>query len=296
MNILIKLALLSIVLLSGCTTVTVRMNVDESLASQAVVYNLKHPNSLSDKISGNRLNVSFGPYQVTEADLSWTRTSSEAEDPDPFFIFKETNKVGTSRGNVTTTTTTTTSVGIGPTSILGFSRTPAEGEPTIDKSYRTVKYRFSAGQEHRWNALCVHRGEKRVVETQINRAVETLSSNFICQYKQDTKSEDHEIWVLSVDLGGVITMTQKGKANRLTAHTNDGVFVKPDGQVTSTSTRNAGYTWRQRVNGRDKNIAAISVKEETPRVWLHKENSDDLNRILAMANTALLIHHWEIHH
>ena len=295
MNIFIKITIFSTILLTGCSVVKVRMNVDNSLASHAVVYNLKYPNSLSDKISGKRLNVSFGPYQVTDADLSWTRTSSQAENPDPFFIFQETNRTGTSNGNTTTTTSTTTTVGVGPTSILGFSRTPAEGDPTIDKSFRTVKYKFAVNQKNRWDALCIHRGEKRVIQTKTNRSVETLSSNFTCQYKQDTKSSDNEIWILSVDYAGKITMTQKGKSNTLTAHTTSGIFVKSNGQATKTPTHTAGYTWRQNINGKEKNIAAISVKEETPRIWLHKGNSEELNHILSMANTALLIHHWEIH-
>ena len=296
MNIYFRLTLFTTVFLAGCTTVQVRMNVDTTLASHANVYTLKYPNSLSDKISGNRWNVSFGPYQVKNADLSWTRTNSQAENPDPFFLFRETDKTATSKDNITTTTSTTTTIGIGPTSILGFSRTPAEGEPTIDKSYRTVKYKFTINQNDTWDALCVHRGEKRVIETKINRSVETLSSNFICQYTHETRPSDNETWILSMDYGEEITMTQKGKANTLTAHTTNGILVKPNGQATNSSTHTAGYTWRQSLDGKDKYVAAISVKEETPRVWLHKDNSDELNRVLSMANTALLIQHWEIQH
>lgn len=91
-------------------------------------------------------------------------------------------------------------------------------------------------------------------------------------------------------------MTQKGNTNTLTARLTGGRYVKPDGQETKMTTRNAGYTWRQTIGGIDKNIAAISVSEGTPRVWLHKGNTDYQNHILSMANTGLLIYHWEIQH
>lgn len=94
MKILISHILLIMLFLTGCTPVKLLMNVDTSLESNAVVYRLTYPNSLSDKISGKRLNVSFGPYQVTDADLSWTRTGSQAEDPDSFFTAKSTRKSG----------------------------------------------------------------------------------------------------------------------------------------------------------------------------------------------------------
>lgn len=292
MNIFIKWFLLIVIFLTGCTPVKLLMKVDASLESNAVVYKLKYPDSLADKISGKRLNVSFGPYRVTDADLSWTGMCWQAEDPDPFFTFKNTHKSGN--------TTTTIKLGVGPTSILGFSRPPAEGEPTIEKSFRTVKYKFKVDQGITWNALCVHRAEKRVTQQENTNDVEILSSNFTCQYQADNKltenKSNREIWMLSVDYGGAITMTQKGKPNTLTAHSTGGKYVKPNGQATKMSTRYAGYTWRQSKGGNDKNVAAISVREETPRVWLHKGNTDSLNHVLSMANTGLLIYQWEIKH
>ncbi|MDH3347565.1 MAG: hypothetical protein OEM02_05615 [Desulfobulbaceae bacterium] len=268
------------------------MNVDTSLGSNAVVYSLNYPNSLSDKIFGKRLNVSFGPYRVTNVDLSWTRTSSQAEDPDPLFTITDTHKSGN--------TTTTTKLGAGPTSFFGFSRPPAEGEPTIDKSFRTVKYRFTVGQEIIWNGHCVHRSEKRVIQHENSNTVEILLANFTCEYKEDNKRTENEssreAWTLSVEYGGAITMTQKGKINTLAAHSTGGNYVEPNGQPTKLSIRTAGYTWRQSEGGNDKNIAAISVREETPRVWLYTGNSDYLNHVLSMANTGLLIYRWEIEH
>jgi len=292
MNIFIKFLLLIIIFLIGCTPAKLLMNIDTSLEANAIVYKLNYPNSLADKLSGNRLNASFGPYRVSDADVSWTRTSSQTEDPDPFFNFKSTRKSGN--------TTTTTKIDVAPTSILGFSRPAAEGEPSIDKSFRTITYKFKVGQDIIWNAHCVHRAEKRVTQYKNSSSVEILSSNFTCQYKADNKSIDNksnsEIWMLSVNYGNAITMTQKGNTNTLIAHSTDGKYVKPNGQVIIFSRGTAGYTWRQIKDGNDKNIAAISVGEETPRVWLHKGNTDSLNHVLSMANTGLLIYRWEITH
>ena len=101
--------------------------------------------------------------------------------------------------------------------------------------------------------------------------------------------------MLSADYNGAITMTQKGKTSTLSAHPTGGIYTK-HGQTTNLTTSAAGYTWVQNRNGNDKNVAAISVREEPPHVWLQKENSDYLNNILSMANTGLLIYRWEIQH
>ena len=268
------------------------MKVDTTLEANAVVYKLNYSDSLADKISGKRLNVSFGPYRVTDADLSWTRIGTHAEDPDPFFTFKDTRKSGN--------TTTTTKLGVGPTSIFGFSRPAAEGEPSINKVSQTITYKFKVGHDMTWNALCAHRAEKRVTQYENTNDVELLWSNFTCQYTAENKTTNNksnsEIWILSVDYGGPITMTKNGKPNTLFALSTGGKYVMPKGQATKFTTGTAGYTWHQIKNSTDKSVAAISVREETPRVWLHKGNADTLNHILSMANTGLLIYSWEIKH
>lgn len=279
---------LIIILLTGCTPVKLLMKVDTSLEANAIVYKINYPDSLADKLSGNRLNISFGPYRVTDADVSWARTGSQAEDPDPFITFKNTRKSGN--------TTTTTKLGVGPTSIFGFSRPAAEGEPSINKSSQTITYKFKVGKDITWNALCSHRAEKRVTQYENTNSVEILSSNFICQYTAENKNTDNQVWTLSIDYGGPITMTQKGKPNTLIAHSTGGIYVTSGKQPSKFSSATAGYTWNQIKGGNNKNIAAISVREETPRVWLDKGNSDSINHILSMANTGLLIYSWEIQH
>ena len=281
-----------IVLLTGCTSVKVHMNVDTSLESKAAVYSLTYPNSLYDKVSGKRLNISFGPYQVTAVNLSLTRISSQAENPDPIFTFKDTQKNGN--------TTTTTKIGIGPSSFLGFSRPPVEGEPVINTSARTIEYKFIVNKEITWNAHCVYKSKERFTQYENSNSIEILSANFTCEYEEDNKlignEANHETWIFSIDYGGAISMTQEGKTNTLTAYSTGGNYIKSNGQESNLSISTAGYTWRQNVGGNKKDIAAISVREETPRVWLHKENTDYLNHVLSMASTGLLIYSWEIRH
>ena len=89
-------------------------------------------------------------------------------------------------------------------------------------------------------------------------------------------------------------MTQKGMPNSLIAHSTGGIYIMPDGKPAKFSTRIAGYTWSHIKNGKQRNIAAVSVREETPRVWLDKDNSQPVDHALSMANTGLLIYSWEI--
>lgn len=290
MNIYIKFLPLTFILLSGCTPTKLVMKVDTALEANSAVYKLNYPDSLSDKLSGKRLNISFGPYRVTNANVSLKKIGWQAEDPDSFFTFKNTRR--------SDNTTTTTKLEIGPTSILGFSRPAAEGEPSIKRSIQKITYKFKVGQEITWNALCAYKAEERVIQYENTNSVELLWSNFTCQYTAKNKiknnKSNNDIWILSVDHGGAITMTQKGKPNTLYALSTGGKYVTPKGQATKLTTRTAGFTWSQTNNGNTKNIAAISAKEETPRIWLLKGNTDSMNHILSMANTGLLIYSWEI--
>ncbi len=276
------------VLFAGCTPLKLVMKVDPALKENAIAYELSYPDSLADKISGNRLNMSFGPYRVTDADLSWTGMNTEAEDPAPIVSFKEVKTSGN--------TTTTTEISGGPTSLFGYTRPAAEGEPSINKTSRSITYQFKVAQQTTWNAYCTHKAEERVIQYKNTNSVELLSSNYTCQYKKAGKSAgaSNEEWTLYANHEGNITMTQKGKPKGLTAHSTAGDYVMPDGKPARSTTRTAGYTWSQIKDGNKKIVAAISVREETPRVWLDKGNTEIMNHILSMANTGLLIYGWEI--
>jgi hypothetical protein len=279
-----------IVLIAGCTPVKLVMKVDADLEDNAVVYELSYPDSLADKISGNRLNVSFGPYRVADANLSWTRTNTEAEDPAPLVNIKNTKKSGN--------TSTTTEISGGPTSVFGFTRPAGEDEPSINEESRSITYKFNVGQKVAWSAYCTHYAKKRVTPYENTNSIEILTSNFTCQYKDAGNrvgdKSNNEVWTLTVDDDGAITMTQQGQPNTLIAYSTGGIYVMPDGKPAKSTTGTAGYTWNQSIDGNEKNIAAISVGEETPRVWLGKGNSETINQILSMANTGLLMYSWGI--
>lgn len=286
MNIQIQYILLAATLLSGCTPAKLVMNIDSALEENATVYTLSYPNSLTDKISGKRLNITFGPYKVTNADASGAKTSWEAEDPDPIFRYKNVEKSGNR--------TTTTKIGAGPTEILGFRRTPEEGEPTINKVAQSITYKFKIGKNKTWNAACDYKAKKRVQHQGSRTIIGILSSNYTCQYTAENKN--NETWTLYMDENGKVTMTQKGKPNTLIAYSTGGMYIMPNKKPGKTTTRTTGYTWQQSKNGHNKKIAAISVAEETSRLLLHKENSKNINNILSMASTGLLIYNWEVQH
>ncbi len=277
-----------LLLLTACTPAKLIMKIDTNLQNHAIVHQLTYPDSLSDKITGNRLNVSFGPYQVTDADLSWTTTNSEPEDPSPLFSIRESKR----SGNITETT----EISGGPTSLFGFTRPAAEGEAAITKSSRSVSYKFKVAQQATWNAYCSYFATQRVIEYQNTNSVETLSSHYRCQYKETGNKPDSAEWTLTVDGDGAITLTENGKPSMLTAQSTDGEYVTADGKNAMFTSRTAGYSWSRMVDGNEKIIAAISVAEEPPRVWLDKSNTATLNQLLAMANTGLLIYGWEMQH
>lgn len=284
-NLILSISAL-ILFLSGCTTLKLTMIVDPVLEDNSVVYKVSYPDSLTDKISGNRLNMSFGSYQVSDADTSFTAISSKAEDPKPIFSSKKTER----SGNVTTTT----KISGGPTEILGFTRSVNEGEAAIKQSSRSIDYKFKIDKESTWNVNCTHNSEERVIQYKNTNSVEVLSSKYICEYKDLGDKSNNEIWVLTVNYPETITMSKKGKSSTLSAYSTDGVYLKSDGKKANLTTNYAGYTWKQTKEGNQKSISAISAREDTPRVWLNKENSKSLNNIVSMANTGLLIYSWEI--
>jgi hypothetical protein len=146
-----------------------------------------------------------------------------------------------------------------------------------------------------WKAACTHKAQKRVTQYENRTASELLASNYTCQYTPADK-QNNEAWILAIEYAGPITMTQKGKANTFTAESTGGIYVKKDQQPTNLTSATAGYTWKQINKGENKKLAAISTREETPRVWLDKDNTEASNHILAMANAGILIYSWAIIH
>ena len=203
-----------------------------------------------------KLNLSFGQYRVADAKTGWrtTKTSSATE---------------TSLTN----------------QLFGMSGSDA----TNIKSSQTITYKFNIGNKTTWDSKCVHLADKRVTKNENVSSLEILSSRYTCHYS----IADHEPWDLSIeqnDQGKTeIRMTNGVKYFR--AHSTAGMYFTPEGRPYETiRPPDAGYSWMDA----DKVVAALSVREKIPRVWLDKRNPDAVNRVLAMAGTGLLIYHWKI--
>ncbi len=268
---------------SACRPATIVMEVDNSLKDNATVYELNYPDSLSDKVSGKRLNIAFGPYRVSDADLSWRKVNIRAEDPAPLIDMKRVERNGN--------TTITTGFSAGPTSLFGFTRPPGEDDTTITESSKTITYNFKVGQNTTWSAYCVHQLAKRTNPEDKSGNIEILSSNFGCQYKKQGSSEDP--WLLVIDTNKKITLTRQGESSALFAHSTGGKYATSKGTTSTSFGGTAGYVWSHIQNGIDTKVAAVSVREERSRVWLNKGNTAQVNHLLSMANTGLLIYSWE---
>lgn len=259
-----NILIISAVLLTGCSAGQLQMNVDPSLQNNSEVYEVTSSGSWW---SDDRLNVSFGNYRVTDADISW-ETKSEGKG----FFAQVLDKWGLD---------------------AGYSDVITES--------KSQSYHFKIGRDIIWNSQCVHIVKKHKVEnktvgsignssgveadiTQNKSAMEILSSEYTCKYSR----ENNEPWVLSVWQDGAgfpqalnITFINNKKTFR--AHSASGSFANSSRFLTP----NAGYYWTEDNNSHS--IAALSVKEKTNRVWLSKDNPDSLNNVLAMASVGLLI-------
>lgn len=246
-----------LMLLAGCTTLNLVMKVDPTLEANAVVYEMTSEGKLTDK----KLNVSFGAYRVADADSSWVSTSRSTEDE-----ISLTNGISITRNTV------------------------AENV----ESNQSISYKFNVGDEVTWDSQCSHHVKKRVTESNIidNMSIlESISSQYTCRYTRG----GGETWTLSVrqnDLTNIdISMTDGERI--FTAHATGGKYVRSDGQpYNGLTSRDAGYTWTED----NKNIAAVSTWEKTPRVWLDKRNPDSMNHVLSMASTGVLMYDWVIAH
>lgn len=273
MKISLKSIPVIIILLVGCASGKLLMKIDPSLETNARVYEVKSPDPFSD----NKLNVFFGPYRVVDADT----------------------------GPVTTTKSSVTEIDWG--NILLRMSSP---DAKRIKTSQTHTYKFKIGDEITWGSECVlftdERKENwknvsteeifssRSMEDREDKEknpskVEILSSQYTCRFTR----ADHEPWFLTIERRGTnrleIKMTNKEKLFK--AHATKGMYVMSDGRSYESLTPiDTGYTWTHYNN----NVAAISIREEIPRVWLDNRNSDSMNHVLSMASAGLLIYYWKI--
>ena len=75
------------------------------------------------------------------------------------------------------------------------------------------------------------------------------------------------------------------------AYGTAGEYVAADGRDVWGQPSDTGYTWRLD----NKSIGAVAVREEIPRVWLHKDNAEPTNDAVSMASAGLQIYYWSIY-
>jgi hypothetical protein len=262
-----------IILLAGCASGKLLMKLDPSLETNARVYEVKFSDTWSEKWR----NISFGPYRVTDADTGW-------------IITKKTSETELYWLNM----------------LLGMNSPDA----TRSKVSQSSNYKFKIGNDTAWDAKCIlftderevneknvstaeifseRSREDREVEGENEDSVEILSSNYTCRYTR----ADNEPWFLTIERRGEsrLEITMKNKDKLFKAHASKGVYVMSDGRpYTALTPTDTGYNWTH--DG--KNIAAVSIREEIPRVWLDKRNSESINQLLSMASAGLLIYYWKI--
>ena len=152
---------------------------------------------------------------------------------------------------------------------------------------KTNSFELSVG-DVTWHANCLFQSHERDVEWKAVSSTLTMWSQYVCRYTRP----DHEPWVLSISLGDSLRpdISMANSRHLLTAHATNGDFVMADGRVHKTLPIHTGYTWEQ---GSEK-PGAVSFNEKTQRIWLDVRNSDEINDAIAMANSGLLIYHWQI--
>lgn len=261
-----------LILLAGCKTATLLMRVDPALESNASVYEVKSPDVWSAE---KKLNVSFGAYRVSDMDISWT-TTGDTSSPGSFLTDVLYEVAGVKTGG---------------------------DDDSIREVTRSLSYAFSGGDKVIWNADCVHLVEEREYEERVlsmgnkNKGNETvtrvdiLSSRYTCRYTRAS----YEEWVLSIERRGAHTSSLEigmtDGEEYFTAHATAGKYIMSDGSKSRMlRPPDMGYTWKHG----DNSVAAISVKESNPKVWLDKRNSKSTNHVLAMASAGLLIYERKI--
>lgn len=279
---ILAVLLTAAVLLTGCTTLELRMRVDPSLRDNANVYKVTSPDSWSpDK----RLNVSFGPYRVTDLDVGWTttRTPSKTKGLLAILLQRAGISIGLSTDN--------------DDDDYGYDDdTVSDPNTTSTEITESLTYAFTVNDKITWRAECHHLTEKDTFEKGNLRSVKILSSKYYCQYTRPGATP----WVLSIDrdrYSDELDIKMIGQREVFKANPSRGYYVtSSDGMTYKTfRPRDPGYTW---TDAGDNNLAAVAIDIEVPKVWLGKDNPDStpyaINDILSMATTGLLIYKWKI--
>ena len=201
-----------------------------------------------------KLNVTFGDYRVSKTDITHTTKS---------LFGLEITWVSTLFGKD-----------------IGFTKN------TIMTS---ISYKFEIANGNTWDSKCVFVAEKKEIDYKKVTLTDISSPKYACLYTLG----DDQSWTLTFTYDDTlkIDVEMVSKENFFKARTIGGRFVASDGRTSEFITpHDTGYTW----TSDGKSIAAIFFREIPPKVWLDKRNTRNINDVISMANTGLLVYYWEI--
>ncbi len=243
-----------ILLISGCATGGWQMKIEPTLAANALVYDIKSEKSWTEK----KLNISFGKYQVTDAKKGQKHIEKTRVWDEYQLIYMA----------------------------LGLNERQMINK-TINASH---SYNFKIGTETTWHAECVHIAEAQNEKLTKRISVENSWSLYTCNYT----SADKKSWSLTIYKRNEDQLKIEISNNELLfkGYASKGQFVMSDGSIRKVwgAPEDAGYYWTHE----ERIVAATSVKEKIPKVWLDKRNSDPILNALAMASAGLQIYYKKI--
>lgn len=242
--------LLVLLVLNGCSTGVLTINIDPELLSNSDVFEINQ----SSILSKNGEAISFGPYKA--ANFGWIKTTKASR-----------------------------------TEMLWMNRILNIDIPDTTKIKLSVShnYKFSTDNGDKWKAECVLLSNQREHSDNNLSILQTLSFYYSCEYTHP----DHDSWVFSIQQNGSSksTLEMGNSENLFTANADKGVYMKPDGSSSNMmAPADTGFTWVENNNV----VAAFTVLGKTPKVWLDKNNSQELNNMLSMASASYLVYKWKI--
>lgn len=177
-----------------------KMEMDPALEANSNLYQTSSEGTFGDK----RLNVSFGPYRVSDADAGWVKTSFST---DTEWLMK-------------------------------FFGLDAKEEIKSNIS-SSLSYKFWIGDAP-WLVECALLAHKREVFIGKMTSSRTFSSKYVCRHTR----EGEALRVFSVEIGEsgtIIRMEADGKA--YTASPVKGVWEMEGGKSYDSLSYDAGYVW-----------------------------------------------------
>ncbi len=151
------------------------------------------------------------------------------------------------------------------------------------KLVKAHDYEFEQDSKIPWLSNCVYVVEKKETQYSNFNTAEEYFARYVCTYTR----KNNQPWYLSIttDYNDKVVMTMTDKKTLYLATPTLGDYYKANGNKSDFSAY-AGYTWMRD----NTKIAAVSTEEEKPKVWLSKQNTEELNSIISMASAGLLLY------